>query len=73
MCGKMTQDHGILFSSGDIWKETRRFTLRALRDLGFGKKTSESLVLEESRAIIAEIQNLTNNNDGVIGREGDKY
>ena len=43
MCGKMSQDHGIIFSSGEIWKETRRFTLRALRDIGFGKKTSESL------------------------------
>ena len=73
MSGKITQDHGILFSSGDIWKDTRKFTLRALRDLGFGKKTSESLILEESRAIIAAIQNLANKNDGVIGRVGDQY
>jgi len=69
MCGKMSQDHGIIFSSGEIWKETRRFTLRALRDMGFGKKTSESLVLEESRAVIVAIQNLANNNNGVIDVE----
>ena len=73
MCGKMSQDHGIIFSSGEIWKETRRFTLRALRDMGFGKKTSESLVLEESRAVIVAIQNLANNNNGVIGRVDDEY
>ena len=45
MSGKMTQDHGILFSSGDIWKETRRFTLRALRDLGFGKMQEDIGIL----------------------------
>ena len=73
LSGRMRHDHGIIFNSGECWKETRRFTLRALRDMGFGKKTSESLVLEESRAVIVAIQNLANNNNGVIGRVDDEY
>ena len=73
LSGKMKHNHGIIFNSGESWKETRTFALRALRDMGFGKKTSESLVLEESRAVIVAIQNLANNNNGVIGRVDDEY
>jgi hypothetical protein len=29
------------------WKENRRFMLRSLREFGFGKKTTEEIVIEE--------------------------
>jgi hypothetical protein len=39
---------GILFASGDNWTRMRRFTLKALRDHGFGKKASETYILDEA-------------------------
>jgi len=39
---------GIIFIDGDVWKEMRRFTIRTLRDFGFGKqKSMESTLVEE--------------------------
>ncbi len=38
---------GIIFSSGRTWLEQRRFTMHALRDLGFGKGTMEDIIQEE--------------------------
>jgi len=38
---------GVLVSSGSVWAEQRRFSLAALRDLGFGKKTMEDLTIDE--------------------------
>jgi len=37
----------ITFASGRVWQEQRRFTLQKLRDLGFGKASSEDLVADE--------------------------
>lgn len=41
------KDLGIFFSNEPIWKEQRRFTLRHLRDFGFGKSSMEGLIHEE--------------------------
>ena len=41
------QVQGVLFSDGPIWAEQRRFTLRTLRDFGFGKAKMEELINEE--------------------------
>ena len=46
---------GISHNEGELWKEQRRFTLRHLRDLGFGKTSSESLIQEEIRDLVSEI------------------
>ena len=31
--------HGIVFNDGKAWSEQRRFTLRTLREFGFGKSS----------------------------------
>jgi hypothetical protein len=38
---------GIIFSTGDTWMEQRRFTLKNLRDFGFGKGSMENLIKDE--------------------------
>ena len=43
---------GVVFSSGTAWNENRRFGLRTLRDFGFGKRTAENLILDESAYMI---------------------
>lgn len=43
---------GIVFSDGEGWAEQRRFTLRTLRDFGFGKKGMEAMIMEEVTDII---------------------
>ena len=44
-------DHGIATASGDDWKEQRRFTLKHLKDFGLGKKSMESLILDEVKEL----------------------
>ncbi|KAL0278353.1 UNVERIFIED_CONTAM: hypothetical protein PYX00_000191 [Menopon gallinae] len=38
---------GVMFSDGEFWIHQRRFTLRHLRDFGFGKNSMEDVVLGE--------------------------
>jgi len=38
---------GIFFGNGESWKELRRFSLRTLRDFGFGKQKSQETFIEE--------------------------
>jgi methyl farnesoate epoxidase/farnesoate epoxidase len=42
----------LIFTEGDQWLEQRRFTLRHLKDFGFGKKTMESVIQEEVSDLI---------------------
>ena len=35
---------GIMFSQGQEWNEQRRFSLRYLKDFGFGKQPMEELI-----------------------------
>ncbi|XP_076444460.1 vitamin D 25-hydroxylase-like [Babylonia areolata] len=44
------QGKGVVNSSGAVWKEHRKFTLNALRNLGIGKASFEDKVQEELRA-----------------------
>ena len=40
-----------MFNDGDEWKVQRRFTLKTLKDFGFGKASLESLLLDEANRI----------------------
>lgn len=42
---------------GDLWQEHRRFTMRHLRDLGFGKTSIEDQMTEELNDLIKDIEN----------------
>ena len=39
---------GLIFNDGDSWKSHRRFTLKTLKDFGFGKSSLESVLIEEA-------------------------
>ncbi len=45
-------NEGLLFASAQNWNELRKFTLKSLREHGFGKKTAETFILEESSYMV---------------------
>jgi len=47
---------GVILSEGKTWQEQRRFTLRTLRDFGFGKAGMEGLINEEVAMFIEEVK-----------------
>ncbi|XP_015607062.1 methyl farnesoate epoxidase [Cephus cinctus] len=51
------QTRGVLFTDGEIWKDQRRFALKSLRDFGFGKRSMESMILEEGVTLSKIIEN----------------
>nr|QTW43691.1 CYP3082A3 [Eurytemora affinis] len=57
---------GILFNSGQAWRDLRRFTIKSLKDLGFNKSASEDTVLVETNALVSEIRGQAKLKDGVV-------
>ena len=52
MGGGQGRKLGIVNSDGHIWSEQRRFALKHLRDLGFGKKSLDSAMIQEADQVI---------------------
>ncbi|NXE13602.1 CP2W1 protein, partial [Lophotis ruficrista] len=48
--------NGVFFSSQELWKTTRRFTVATMRDLGMGKHLGEERMLEELHFLIELIK-----------------
>uniref|UniRef100_A0A493T686 Cytochrome P450 family 2 subfamily W member 1 n=1 Tax=Anas platyrhynchos platyrhynchos TaxID=8840 RepID=A0A493T686_ANAPP len=53
---RQVPNEGVFFSSQELWKKTRRFTLTALRDLGMGKRLGEERILEELQFLVGLIK-----------------
>ncbi|KAH0512972.1 Cytochrome P450 2S1 [Microtus ochrogaster] len=53
---KTFDGHGVFFANGERWKQLRKFTLLALRDLGMGKREGEELIQAEVQNLVEAFQ-----------------
>ncbi|XP_034988008.1 cytochrome P450 2W1 [Zootoca vivipara] len=48
--------NGVFFSTGELWRTTRRFTMASMRNLGVGKKLIEKQINEELGFLVEDIK-----------------
>uniref|UniRef100_A0A914HV64 Cytochrome P450 n=1 Tax=Globodera rostochiensis TaxID=31243 RepID=A0A914HV64_GLORO len=48
--------YGIIRTEGELWRQMRKFTLKALRDFGLEKGATEAMVLEAVSTLITEVE-----------------
>ena len=46
---------GIINTEGNVWSEQRRFALKHLKNLGFGRKALDSAMVEEADIVIDKL------------------
>ncbi|KAJ1087372.1 hypothetical protein NDU88_000548 [Pleurodeles waltl] len=49
---RLSRGKGVVFSSGENWKQQRRFSLMILRNLGLGKKSLEGQIAEVAQNLV---------------------
>ncbi|XP_052068662.1 cytochrome P450 2B4-like [Mytilus californianus] len=54
---RLLQHQGIIGSSGLLWKESRFFTQKTLKDFGFGKRSLQDKIMEEVTILLKTIEN----------------
>ena len=60
-----------MFVEGQFWQDQRRFTLRHLRDLGFGRTSSENIIEDEIHQLFDEMRTTAaSNQDGIVDFKG---
>jgi len=60
-----------MFTDGELWQEQRRFSMRHLRDLGFGKASIEGHMLNEVDDLVKEIREQAESNfDNIVDFKG---
>jgi len=47
---------GIVFSTGDHWKEQRRFAMKTLKDFGVGKSATQTIINDEINKLVEELR-----------------
>ncbi|XP_021957281.1 methyl farnesoate epoxidase [Folsomia candida] len=60
---------GIIMTDGDLWKETRRFSLRHLRDFGYGRSNMETSVMDEVQNVVDRLDKQIGNEEQVLSFE----
>ncbi|XP_014676830.1 PREDICTED: cytochrome P450 2C15-like [Priapulus caudatus] len=49
-------NHGVVLSTGKLWKEQRKFSLEKLREFGMGRVSLEEKIKEEVSCLLAELK-----------------